>query len=225
MIPAPSPEPGRGAREAGAAGCEAGAAPDTSVPTLDVSTLEAVRRESMLDPLLRIWNRAGLEALIERRNAASHAGDAPFLVLMIDIDYFKRINENYGRAVGDSVLKLVLRALRGSLRTGDEIGRYEADKFLLVLPNITVMSAERLARRLNDSVSALRVETSSKSRGCPVSIGCSVSIGIAEWSPVPPAESTQSLIGMADAGLLAAKRRGRNCARVARRAEPVRPAC
>ncbi len=196
---------------------------DAAAPQILLSTLDATRVEPLLDPLLGIWNRAGLEALIDRQHAASLAGDVPFLVLLIDIDFFKQINESYGIPVGDSVLKLVLRALRGSLRTGDEIGRYAADQFLLVLANTTASSAERLARRLNDSVSALRVETCAKSRGCKVNIGCSVSIGIAEWTSAPPAESAQALMGVADAALLAAKRRGRNCARVGRRLEPVRP--
>jgi diguanylate cyclase (GGDEF)-like protein len=189
---------------------------------IPLSTLEAPRRESLLDPLLHVWNRAGLEALVERANAAALAGAAPFLVLMIDIDYFRRINEGYGTLVGDAVLKMVLRALRGSLGAGDEIGRWAADKFLLVLTNMSVSSGERLARRLNDAVSALRVETSTKSRGCPVNIGCTVSIGIAEWVR-SVSESAQSLIGMADAALLQAKRRGRNCARVGRRTESVQP--
>lgn len=196
---------------------------DAVAPQILLSALEATRVESLLDPLLGIWNRAGLEALIDRQHAASLADDAPFLVLLIDIDFFKQINDSYGIAIGDSVLKLVLRALRASLRTGDEIGRYAADQFLLVLPNTTESSAERLARRLNDSVSALRVETLAKARGCKVNIGCSVSIGIAEWTSAPPAESALALIGIADVALLAAKRRGRNCARVGRRLEPVRP--
>ncbi len=183
---------------------------------------EAMQGEAMLDPLLRILNRTALEALIERQHAAALAGDAPFLLLKIDIDYFTRINESYGPVVGDSVLTEVLRALRANLRSDDEIGRYAADEFLLVLPNIALSSGERLARRLNDSVAALRVATSAKSRGCRVSIGCSVSIGIAEWSAATPPTSAQSLIDLAEAALLAAKRHG-NCARVGRRPEPVRP--
>jgi diguanylate cyclase (GGDEF)-like protein len=192
------------------------------LPPLEAMQGEAMQGEAMLDPLLRILNRTALEALIERQHAAALAGDASFLLLKIDIDYFTRINESYGPAVGDSVLTEVLRALRANLRSGDEIGRYAADEFLLVLPNIALSSGERLARRLNDSVAALRVATSAKSRGCRVSIGCSVSIGIAEWTGAPPAESAQSLVGLADAALLAAKRHG-NCARVGRRPEPVRP--
>lgn len=178
-----------------------------------LANLEVARRESLLDPLLRIWNRGGLDALLEAQVADSTASGIPFAALMIDIDLFKMINDNYGHAVGDSVLKAVVRALRGNLRMGDELGRYGGDEFLALLPNTTADSAAVLARRLNQFIAAIRVETPAKSRGCLVSIGCTVSIGIAEWSPAR-AESSEDMIARADAALLTAKRYGRNASQV-----------
>jgi diguanylate cyclase (GGDEF)-like protein len=180
-----------------------------------VANLAVARRESLLDPMLRIWNRGGLDALLDAQDKVSTAGGVPFAVLMIDIDLFKMINDNYGHLVGDGVLKTVVRELRSHLRSGDELGRYGGDEFVAVLPNTTADSAAVLARRLNQAVAAVRVQTTAKSRGCVVSIGCTVSIGIAD-SALCGATGARDVVARADAALLAAKRSGRNRASAAR---------
>jgi diguanylate cyclase (GGDEF)-like protein len=174
-----------------------------------LAKLEVARRESLLDLMLRIWNRGGLDALLEAQVAEATTSGVPFAVLMIDIDLFKMINDNHGHVVGDSILKAVVQALRSNLRSGDELGRYGGDEFLAILPDTSAESAAALARRLNQCIAAIRVPTSAKSRGCIVSIGCTVSIGIAEWS-ASRAESPHALIVRADEALLSAKRYGRN---------------
>jgi diguanylate cyclase (GGDEF)-like protein len=172
-----------------------------------VAGFEVARRESMVDPLLRIWNRCGLDALVEQQNAAAIASGATFSLMLMDIDYFERINDTYGNEVGDAVLKAVVHALRSTLRSGDELGRFGADEFLAILPDANADSAARLAQRLQESIGSLRVETPVKARGCTVSIGCTISIGIAERDSEPCGHA-DALVHRAEAELLAAKQNG-----------------
>jgi diguanylate cyclase (GGDEF)-like protein len=190
-----------------------------------VSKLEVARRESMLDPLLRIWNRRGITAILEQQPAHPAEHPIPLSVMMIDIDHFKRINDSHGHLMGDKVLKAVARELRSRLRSADDIGRFGGEEFLVVLPNTAAADAESLARRMSDAVAMLRVEIPIESGRCTISIGCTVSIGISEWSFSSPDENLHTLIHRADMALLSAKQSGRNrVARIDRKA-PAEAAC
>ena len=188
-----------------------------------IAKLAAARRESMIDPLLRVWNRSGITAIIEQTHqSSSHRGE-PYCVLMLDLDHFKRINDSHGHLIGDRVLKSLARELRSGLRSSDNLGRFGGDEFLIVLPKTTGAEAERSARRINDVVSQLRVEVAMEANGCTVSIGCSVSVGVAEWS-ARSGESVEQLIHRADMALLAAKQAGRNAASLSKPVDPAREA-
>ncbi len=175
--------------------------------------LEVARRESLIDPLLRIWNRGGIISILEQQRRLSTDGGAPFSTLMIDIDHFKRVNDSHGHLVGDQVLSAVVRTFQATLRAGDELGRYGGEEFLVVLPGTPPDGAQRLARRIADAVAMLRIQVPTATVGCSVTIGCSVSIGVAGWLSAP-AESSRSLLTRADQALLQAKAGGRNCVRI-----------
>jgi diguanylate cyclase (GGDEF)-like protein len=173
--------------------------------------LDLARRESLVDPLLRIWNRGGIKAIIDEQHKSALEMRVPFSILMIDIDHFKNVNDHHGHIAGDTVLKAVTGVLLASLRKDDELGRYGGEEFIAILPNTDAINAEVLARRLNDSVSDLKVHMPAGL------IGCTVSIGVAEWAPARP-ESVQALVHRADAALLSAKQCGRNRVCLSRRA-------
>jgi len=175
--------------------------------------LELARRECLIDPLLRIWNRGGIMSILEHQKQLSIDNGAPFSTLMIDIDHFKRVNDSHGHLIGDRVLTAVVRSLQATLRAGDELGRYGGEEFLVVLPGTSAAGAQRLARRIADAVGAMRVNVPTSTVGCSVTIGCSVSIGVADWLR-EPAESLQSLLHRTDQALLQAKASGRNCVRM-----------
>jgi diguanylate cyclase (GGDEF)-like protein len=176
-----------------------------------VAKLDLARHESLIDPLLRIWNRGGITTILDQKHTSSLDMRVPFSILMVDIDQFKKINDRYGHIVGDTVLKAVTGVLQAAVRVDDELGRYGGEEFIAILPNTNAVNAEELARRLNESVAQLRVDT-------PMgSVGCTVSIGVAQWAPTRP-ESVQALVHRADAALLSAKQCGRNCVRLCRRA-------
>ncbi len=147
-------------------------------PALDA---DLTRRQTMIDPLLRIWNHDGIVTLIEQSLQISVPHREPLSVLMIDIDHFSRVNESHGRAVGDRVMKAITRQLRAELRATDNVGRIGGDAFLVVQPNTTAVAAARAARRIYESISALRTELPTNANGCTISVSCTVSIGIAEW--------------------------------------------
>jgi diguanylate cyclase (GGDEF)-like protein len=172
-----------------------------------VAKLDLARHESLIDPLLRIWNRGGITTILNQQHESSRELRIPFSILMVDIDHFKRINDRHGHITGDSVLKAVIGVLQAAMRVDDEIGRYGGEEFIAILPNTNAGNAEELAQRLNESVAGLSVETPTGE------VRCTVSIGVAEWVPTR-SESVQALVHRADAALLSAKKSGRNRVRL-----------
>jgi diguanylate cyclase (GGDEF)-like protein len=168
-----------------------------------VAKLDVARRESLVDPLLRIWNRGGITTIIDQLHKSSIGDRVPFSILMIDIDRFKRINDRHGHIAGDTVLKAVTRALQAAVRPDDEVGRYGGEEFIAILPNTNAAMATELAHRLNKAVAELRVHTPTGL------VGCTVSIGIAEWAP-RWLEPVEVLVHRADMAMLSAKQQGRD---------------
>jgi diguanylate cyclase (GGDEF)-like protein len=164
--------------------------------------LTLARRESLIDPMLRTWNRGGIAAILAQQNAEVAAGTGLFSVLLLDIDHFKQVNDRYGHIAGDAVLKAVAQALKSSLRSGDELARFGGDEFLVVLPNTQAADAECLARRLESAVYALRVPTPAGE------IRCSISSGAAERAATGT-ETVEALIHRADLEMLNRKRNSR----------------
>ena len=172
----------------------------TLVAALTVLLLaRLLRREAELDwalrvdPLTGVRNRRHLqERLPEVASAASRHG-RPWALLMIDVDWFKRINDEDGHATGDAVLREVAQVIAQEARREDLAGRWGGDEFLVILPDTDLEGAQALAGRIADSVRA-RLGT----RG-------SLSIGYAAGVPEDP----EDLLHEADAGLYEAKRLGR----------------
>ena len=120
---------------------------------------------------------------------------------MADIDFFKRINDNYGHAVGDQVLKNFTETLRGQLRQGDWLGRIGGEEFVIVLANASLETAKNLAERLRIAVSE---------QACCIEdnrITVTASFGLAMFDGQ---ESLDQLLERADEALYRAKRSGRN---------------
>jgi diguanylate cyclase (GGDEF)-like protein len=119
-------------------------------------------------------------------------------VAMCDVDHFKRVNDEHGHGVGDSVLCGLADVLAGVLRAHDSVVRYGGEEFLLLLPEVDLLTASRIAERARATVAASAL-------GPQVRV--TVSLGVAERRA---GESRDDLIRRADAALYAAKRAGRN---------------
>ena len=164
---------------------------------LEVRELQAAAAR---DPLTGVANRGELEAQLHVAFAQQKANGTPLSVLFLDIDFFKRINDNYGHAVGDEVLIGFARLMRQECYSGELIGRYGGEEFVVICPDADLAAARRRAERLRLTISQsilcgepdLRVTTS-------------VGIAAAE-----PGDTPDALLRRADKGLYEAKRTGRN---------------
>jgi diguanylate cyclase (GGDEF)-like protein len=122
--------------------------------------------------------------------------------MMCDVDHFKSINDRYGHAVGDEVLRHVAHTVRAHLRDADALGRIGGEEFLVVLDSADLEQARAVAERLRQAVSGTSVLTGNRSITVTISLGVAQShAGEEDWATV---------IGRADEGLYAAKRTGRD---------------
>ena len=168
---------------------------------------EAERRlqnEALTDGLTGVLNRRAWTEAAARQLQEAHRFQWPAVVVMLDIDHFKRINDEHGHETGDRALKLLAQALHQNARAGDLIGRYGGEEFCLLLNRASADIAEAFDRRLRDAVSSASQET----LGLPLAF----SAGLVERSAGAPHDLEQ-LLRLADAALYRAKRDGRGCLR------------
>jgi diguanylate cyclase len=167
-------------------------------------SLEAIRTESLTDPLTGLGNRKYFDRMIETAVETSLANNEPLSLLMFDIDHFKSFNDSYGHLTGDQVLRLVGQSLRQIMKGQDITARYGGEEFAVVLPNTALCHALSVADQLRRTVMAK--ELKKKSTG-EILGRVTISIGV---SLLRPNDDTDALIERADACLYAAKRAGRN---------------
>jgi len=163
---------------------------------------EDLRRQAMRDPLTGLLNRRYMQEAFARELARCERRGLPLAVLMLDIDYFKRFNDEFGHAAGDRVLRLVADALLAAVRREDIVCRFGGEEFLIVLPETSLGAARARAEALRERVAELAPEPGDTWVG-PLG----VSIGLAMFRD--HGHSTDALVRAADAALYAAKRAGR----------------
>jgi len=170
-----------------------------SLALSNIALREKLRTQSLRDPLTGLYNRRYMEDALERYiNLAQRTG-TPISVLMIDLDNFKRLNDDHGHAKGDAVLRDVAGQLVGTLRPSDVIARYGGEELLVIMPKCSLGDAAAKAELLRQ-----RIEALSAAHGAQVS----ASFGIAT---VPEtATGAGDVVTMADSALYAAKQSGKN---------------
>jgi two-component system cell cycle response regulator len=179
----------------------------TRIVELQKDLLEALgRAESRAkhDELTGIWNRSAVLEALEKELERSKRQSTTLGVVMVDIDHFKKINDDHGHVAGDRILRKIAISISQSLRLYDSVGRYGGDEFLAILPNCGLPQAFKLAERVREGVSANAYQLN----GQP--IVCTVSIGVAAVSKSEQVELS-SVLRSADQALYEAKDRGRNC--------------
>ena len=167
-------------------------------------SLEAIRAESLTDPLTGLGNRKYFDRSIETAVQTALASGEPLSLLMFDIDHFKSFNDYYGHLTGDQVLRLVGMSLKQTIKGQDITARYGGEEFAVVLPNTALRQALTVADHIRRAVMAK--ELKKKSTG-EILGRVTISVGV---SMLKPGDDTDSLIERADACLYAAKRNGRN---------------
>ena len=173
---------------------------------LDITDRKRLERQladlANQDALTGLLNRRGVFGLLEAELAEAGKAHQPVSVLMCDIDYFKSINDRYGHAGGDEVLRATAQLLRSHLRDQDRIGRIGGEEFLIVLRDMDLGQASLVAERLRKIVGDARVNVEEGDVQVTISIGLSqTDTEDKDW---------RKLIKRADDGLYEAKRQGRN---------------
>ena len=153
------------------------------------------------DPLTGTKNRAALDDDLQREWKLARRQQSPLSLIILDIDYFKAVNDNYGHASGDAVLKAVANCLKETARTTDIICRYGGEEFVILLNNTTLDGAVLLADRIRSCIES----HTGRSDTCPTPV--TVSAGVAR---LRDGETVEGFFQRADHALYEAKQRGRN---------------
>ena len=153
-----------------------------------------------IDALTGLYNRRQAQDSLDEASANAHRHEQPLSVLMIDVDHFKQINDNYGHDTGDEALRLIADIVRTTLRAGDVLGRWGGEEFLAILPSTGRSGATRVAERVREAISSTPVVVGDQL------ISLSVSIGVAAHSGEP----NDALVAAADTAMYAAKACGRD---------------
>ncbi len=163
---------------------------------------ERLQRLALTDALTELPNRRFAMERLEQEWALSKRGDRTLSCMMVDVDYFKPINDKFGHQAGDEALKCIANTLRQSARTQDVVCRYGGEEFLVICPDTGIDAAYQCAERLRLNVAALKF----KSQGADIKL--TISVGVAQKKG--GIASIEDLLHRADECLYAAKQGGRN---------------
>ncbi|ENO86353.1 diguanylate cyclase [Thauera linaloolentis] len=158
--------------------------------------------ESGKDALTQLLNRRFLPAILARESEIARTEGKPFALLLIDVDHFKHINDEYGHQAGDRVLQQVAMILQNSVRAGDFVFRYGGEEFLVVLVEMSHAHAMRVAEKIRTRIADERLLISNGGQ-----LDITVSIGVAMHDGHP---DYQRLVNRADNAMYRAKQGGRN---------------
>jgi diguanylate cyclase (GGDEF)-like protein/PAS domain S-box-containing protein len=159
---------------------------------------EQLQVEASHDPLTGIANRRAFMEAVELAFEVAQEADRNCCCIMVDIDHFKKVNDTYGHATGDDVIRRVAEALGTQVKPGDCVSRYGGEEFCIVLPDVNITAATQIAERIRKKIEAPRF----------ASIPVTVSLGVS--SIVFGATTANELIAQADEALYASKEGGRN---------------
>lgn len=160
------------------------------------------RSAAMIDPVTGILNRRSADEVIVRALGSAHA--EPLMLILADVDHFKRVNDTYGHRAGDEVLREVATTLSRLTRTGDFVARFGGEEFLVLIHNADPGLARVIAERFRGGVEALRLQS------LPQLGFVTISLGVAAWDGSAPRPSPSTFLEAADIALYRAKAQGRN---------------
>jgi diguanylate cyclase (GGDEF)-like protein len=153
--------------------------------------------QARIDSLTGLANRRALEEILAAEIARAHRFTHQLAVVLLDLDRFKEINDNFGHAAGDVMLREVSRLLTSLARQGDTVARWGGEEFVVVLPETDLEGAERFADRLRRTIEAQSVGDMQTSASCGV-------------ATMLPEDNVEELLHAADEALYQAKTNGRN---------------
>ena len=168
------------------------------------ANLSSAEEEVLRDGLTNVGNRRAFDKVLAAEVGKAHKEQLPLSLVMCDIDHFKKVNDTFGHAVGDEVLKMFARTLSDTVRDGDVVARYGGEEFAIVLPSTTQRSAATLAERVRAQFEQKRLTIRSTNQNLGQ---VTASFGVAE---LDDGETPEQLTARADQKLYDAKKAGRN---------------
>lgn len=171
-------------------------------------TQAALRQQATHDSLTKVFNRHSIFEVLDREIGRAEREGLPIGVALLDIDFFKSVNDTYGHIAGDAVLCEAARRIKASIRSYDSLGRYGGEEFLIILPGCdeacTRSQAERIRRNLAAEPMPIHEDAHSD-----ISLALTASFGSTTALPGHPV-TAETLLRIADESLYEAKRAGRN---------------
>ena len=165
-------------------------------------------QRSKIDPLMKIGNRAAFESRLRELHDWARKSQRSFGVVMCDVDHFKVYNDSLGHQRGDQILRQVAEAVKRGVRATDQAFRYGGEEIVLLLPEVEIAGAARVAERVRRQVRSVRFDLDGTDAPFSITISCGVS---AFPHHARDSEDGMGPIERADHALYQAKRRGRNC--------------
>lgn len=156
--------------------------------------------QSKCDPLTRLLNRRGMQEILNQQMEIRFRYNEPFSVLMLDIDHFKRINDEHGHDKGDDVLRKVAQIIRSSVRATDQVARIGGEEFLVIMPRTPLAVAAEMAERLRATIEDRSMDM----------MGRFVTVSIGVTHAIPRDSEQDRLLIRADHALYQSKEHGRN---------------
>ncbi len=183
-------------------------AENISLSLANIKLRDALRSLALHDPLTGLPNRRNFERVMEGFRAGQADGSTQLSCLMLDVDHFKNLNDRFGHAAGDEVLRELAGVLQEATREPEFAFRYGGEEFGVLLPDLTCEQAAIRAEEIRSRISDLDVQHAGKMLG-----KVTVSVGVAS---VPQHCDLSRLVQTADAAMYRAKKSGRDCVEVAR---------
>jgi diguanylate cyclase (GGDEF)-like protein len=161
---------------------------------------------AMVDGLTGLFMRRYFDARIEEEIERSKRYKTPFSVVMMDVDDFKKLNDDHGHLIGDRVLRAIANVVKAQMRGVDTAARYGGEEIALILPRTEMVSAYNVGERIRAAVADIRVTTDSEP---PKVLSITASFGVASY-PESKAADGEDLVRRADRALYRAKKTGKN---------------
>jgi diguanylate cyclase (GGDEF)-like protein len=174
-----------------------------AAPVIEAKRLmDTLRATNLTDAMTGLHNRRFLEEYAETLVSSSQRRKSQLAILMLDLDYFKMVNDTYGHDAGDSVLKALAKTLQSSVRSSDLVIRYGGEEFLIIMQDAKASDADRVAEKIRSAVEALKIQLSG------TVLQKTISIGIADFPG--DSETFWQAVKYADVAMYNAKESGRN---------------